>query len=94
MSKLNSNDTVQPTEQVFFEDCLLCKATKFPHKEKSQKLINEEKASGMRKGVIHSDLMGPMKVKSISGSRYVLTYICSHTEFSYVYLLEHKSERS
>ena len=93
MSKLKSSDTEQPTERVFCEDCQLCKAKKLPHKTKSQSIINEEKISGIRKGVIHSDLMGPMKIKSLSGSRYVLTYICGHTEFSFVYLLKSKSEQ-
>ena len=35
-----------------------------------------------------------MRNKSLSGCSYVLTYICSHTEDSFVYLLKSKSEQS
>ena len=74
------------------EECQLGKAKKLPHREKEQQIINEERASGSRKGVIHSDLMGPVK-SSLGGCQYVLTYICSQTEYSTVYLLKNKSEQ-
>lgn len=93
MNKLHKNFGKSKTNH-FCEECHLCKSKKFPHKEKSQKLIDEEKNSGMKEGVIHSDLMGPMRKNSMSGCRYVLTYICGHTEYSYVYLLKSKSEQA
>ena len=37
--------------------------------------------------------MGPIKA-SIGGCRYVLTFLCSQTEYSFVYLLKNKSEQS
>ncbi len=37
--------------------------------------------------------MGPIK-SSLGGCRYILTYICSHIEYSDVYLLKHKSEQA
>jgi hypothetical protein len=80
-------------EKQFCEDCHLCKATKLSHTSKTQDQIDNERLIGIRKGVIHSDLMGPMNQVSQSGCKYVLTYICSHTEYSYVYLLKHKSEQ-
>ena len=52
-----------------------------------------ERASGLRKGVNYSDLMGPIE-SSPGGCQYVLTYICSHIEYSTVYLLKHKSEQA
>lgn len=94
MDKLKPTDIKISPNKEFCEECQLCKAHKLPHKRKSQEKIDEERRTGIRKGVIHSDLMGPMKTKSLSGCRYILTYICSHTEFSYVYLLKHKSEQS
>ena len=93
MNKLDFGDMKIKHNECFCEDCSLCKATKLPHKEKPQKEIDEERNKGLRKGVIHSDLMGPMRTNSLSECRYVLTYICSHTEYSYVYLLKSKSVR-
>lgn len=77
----------------FCEDCQISKATKLPHKAKDQEQIDLERASGLRKGFFHSDLMGPLE-SSLGGCRYILTYICSHTEYSNVYLLKHKSEQA
>ncbi len=88
MSKLNES---LPTKEVFCEECHLNKAKKLPHRAKSQHKINEERIAGSR-NAIHSDLMGPIK-SSLGGCRYVLTYICSKTEYSFVYLLKNKHEQ-
>ena len=95
MSELKSSDIEfsQNQNEEFCDDCHLSKAKKKPHIVKSQNAIDDERKSGVREGVIHSDLMGAMKIKTLSGCRYVLTYICSHTEFSYVYLMKQKSEQ-
>ena len=100
MRKLESCDIKLNHNEIFCEDCHLCKAKKLVHKIKPQSVINEERTNGVRKGVIHSDIMGPIKKQSLwdfmklqSGCRYVLTYICSHTEYSFVYLLKNKSEQ-
>ncbi len=93
MNKLIPENAELKHGKPFCEDCHLCKAKKLPHKEKPQKCVDEEKRTGTRKGVIHSDLMGPIKNTSLGGCRYVLTYICAQTEYSYVYLLKNKSEQ-
>jgi hypothetical protein len=36
--------------------------------------------------------MGPMRTKSIGA--YILTYICSQTEYSFTYFLKNKSEHT
>ena len=66
MRKLDSSDFKLNANKTFCEDCHLCKATKLPHYEKPQNIINEERENGSRRGVIHSDMMGPMKTTSIS----------------------------
>ena len=95
MRKLESCDFKIKHNEIFCEDCHICKAKKLVHKIKPQSVINEERTNGVRKGVIHSDIMGPIKKKSlqICWCRYVLTYICSHTEYSFIYLLKNKSEQ-
>ena len=71
----------------FCKACALGKSTKLPHKT-----IPKDKESNDI--IIHSDLMGPMRTESLgSRSKYVLTYLCSKTEYSYVYLLRSKSEQ-
>ncbi len=94
MNKLNPIDVEILNNETTCEACCLCKARKQPHIKKDQARIDEERLAGLKIGVIHSDLMGPMKTKTLSGCRYVLTYICSNTEYSYVYLLKSKNEQS
>ena len=43
-------------------------------------------------GLIHSDIIGPMPINSIIGSRYVLTFIDDLSIFTWVYFLKKKSE--
>ena len=93
MTKLEASDIRISQTGEFCEECTIAKATKQPHKKKEQEKIEEERVSGLKKGVIHSDLMGPIEA-SLGGCRYILTYICSKTEYSTVYLLKEKSEQA
>ena len=43
-------------------------------------------------GLIHSNISGPMPTTSMSGSRYVLTFIDDLSRFTWVYFLQKKSE--
>ena len=72
MNKLEASYIKINQNGEFCEDCQIDKATKLPHQAKNQEQIDEERASGLRKGVIHSDLMGPVE-SSLGGCRYVLT---------------------
>ena len=42
---------------------------------------------------MHSDLVGPMHTKSIGDKRYMVTYLCSRTEYSFVFYLKTKDEQ-
>ena len=42
--------------------------------------------------LVHSDLMGPFLVLSMSKARYVLSFIDDYTRFTWVYFLKLKSE--
>jgi hypothetical protein len=42
--------------------------------------------------LLHSDLCGPFPVKSITGSRYILTFIDDYTSYCWVFFLAAKSE--
>ena len=69
----------------FCESCALGKATKLPHK-------TIEKTDG-KGDAIHSDIVGPIRTMSIGQKRYILTYLCSRTEYSFVYFLKSKAEQ-
>ena len=42
--------------------------------------------------IVNSDLMGPMEVPPISGSRYVLLFIDDRSHYKHCYILKKKSE--
>jgi hypothetical protein len=86
MKKLKSEENVinEKLTNEFCKDCALGKSKKLPHQtvENPSDLI-----------IIHSDLAGPMKTESIGRKRYMLTYICNQTEYSFVYFLSTKDEQ-
>ena len=89
MKKLKAEDIElhqEKDDDGFCEGCALGKAKKSPHKT----IEREEKSEHV---TIHSDLVGPMKTTSIGGKKYILTYLCSKTEFSFVYYLRSKDEQ-
>ena len=74
-------------ERILLYTSALCKQTKQPHK-------SEEKDKSNSLVTVHSDLMGPMRTKSlVSKSQYIVTYLCNKTEYSFVYLMKDKSEQ-
>ena len=74
--------------QEFCESCALSKQTKLPHK--TNELTNKKE----NHVTIHSDLMRPMRTKTLgSNCSYVVTYLCSKTQYSFVYLLKNKSDQ-
>ena len=90
MKKIRAEDlefNKNRTNSDFCETCTLGKQTKMPHNsvEKFERNPNYI--------VIHSDIVGPMQTLSIGLKKYVLTYLCGFTEYSFVYLLKNKSEQ-
>ncbi len=81
------------TSVVSSESDALCKATALPHHSKSLEEKFVEKNEMVKKGVVHSDLMGPIRIASKSGFRWILTYMCEQSEYSYVFLLKQKNEQ-
>jgi len=56
-----------------------------PHKTKEDRTTD--------KIIIHSDLGGPMKTESYGKKKYMATYICNQTEYSFVYFIRTKDEQ-
>lgn len=70
-------------------DCEVCIESKsvqlpFPTGEKNESLEILE--------IVHSDVCGPMKVKSPGNARYFITFIDERTRYRKVYFLKNKNE--
>lgn len=61
--------------------CVLGKEQSFPYKATNKRAENVLE-------LIHSDVCGPMEVKSIGGARYFLTFVDDHSCELFVYILE------
>lgn len=68
------------------EGCLMGKQNRHPFPKKS---LSE---SSQPLDIIHSDVCGPMKVASIGGSRYFITFIDDYTKYFSVYMMKNKDE--
>ena len=66
------------------EDCLSGKMTRLPF-PKGQRAIDLLE-------VIHSDICGPINVKTQRGMMYFITFIDDYSRYGYVYLLSRKSD--
>ena len=73
-----------PKESFVCDACEHAKHTRVPYpslKLRSNKLFD----------VIHSDVWGPCEVYSISGHRWFVTFIDGFSRYTWLYLLNHKS---
>ena len=68
------------------EGCLMGKQNRLPFPKKSQS------KSSKPLDIIHSDVCGPIKVPSIGGSKYFITFIDDYTKYFTVYMMKHKDE--
>jgi hypothetical protein len=76
------------------ETCIMAKQTRlpFPSWPSDQPVNPEQSTDSAPLSLLHTDLMGPMPVPSVSGARYVLTVLDDATSLAIIALLEHKSE--
>ncbi|MCO5593247.1 hypothetical protein L7F22_047254 [Adiantum nelumboides] len=67
------------------EGCLLGKSTHKP-------VLRSHTRSTQLNQLVHSDLCGPMEIKSLTGSLYILTFIDDFCRYTTVYFLKLKSQ--
>jgi len=67
-------------------DCVKGKLSKLPFPAKSDAKSTE------LLGIVHSDLCGPMEVKSLGNNLYFMTFIDDKSGFCKIYFLKHKSD--
>ena len=65
------------------ENCLVEKITRKP--------FGKAKRAKFPLQLIHSDICGPMNVRTRIGASYFITFIDDFMRFGYVYLISHKS---
>jgi hypothetical protein len=75
-----------PQLQHSYEACLLGKQHRNPFPSASSTPTSRPLE------LIHSDLCGPLPQKSLTGSRYILTFTYDYSHYSWVYFLSAKSE--
>ncbi|GKC21658.1 retrovirus-related pol polyprotein from transposon TNT 1-94 [Tanacetum coccineum] len=66
--------------------CSLGKSKKHTHKPKSEDSIQKKLY------LLHMDLCGPMRIKSINGKKYTLVIIYDYSRFTWVIFLRSKDE--
>ena len=63
------------------------------HVEKTTRLpFGKAKRTTSQLQLIHSDIYGPMNVRTKHGAKYFITFIDDFIRFDHVYLISHKSE--
>lgn len=92
--EMKDKGIVKGMEKEIFErkevrDCDSCNIMKMTRKKFNKN--TREKAKDIL-AVVHSDLCGPIQVRSIDGAEYILTFVDDKSRKSDVYLLRHKSE--
>lgn len=85
LESMSTGMKLKNDENKLCEACLEGKMTKKPFKP-------SESVSTKPLRLIHSDVCGPMKVKSLGGSRYFVTFIDDYSRCSKVYFMMNKSE--
>jgi len=69
-----------------YEICQLGKQTRLPFP------INQSRRTSEKLQLIHSDVCGPMRTPTLSGSKYFVLFIDDLTRMCWVYFLRQKSE--
>ncbi|MCO5601028.1 hypothetical protein L7F22_055145 [Adiantum nelumboides] len=79
-----ANGNFRPVSIDLCEACIFGKMsrTKFPRSTHKTKKPLE---------VVHSDVFGPLPVKSLTGNSYVLIFLDDYSKYTIIYFLKHKS---
>ena len=74
-------------DQCIYEACLYGKMARRPFPT----LLATSRAAAVL-DIVHSDIMGPMEVPSISGARFILLFVDDRTRYKHCYILKRKSD--
>ncbi|EOY16728.1 Uncharacterized protein TCM_035607 [Theobroma cacao] len=91
LNLVSSNELVEGLPQITKLDklCSICQFRK--HTRKSFPIVSSWKVI-MKLEPVHTDISGPMKTPSLSGSKYYILFIDDITSYCWVYFMKQKSE--
>nr|GEX54097.1 putative ribonuclease H-like domain-containing protein [Tanacetum cinerariifolium] len=91
---LVKNNLVQGLPKMKFEKDHLCSAYEQGKIHQKHHKSKTDFASNKPLYLLHIDLCGPMRVKSINGKRYVLVVVDDYSWYTWVFFLHYKDEAS
>lgn len=74
------------TEMLNCPGCIIGKGHRKPFPK------NKSRTSSRLLQLVHTDVMGPFEIRTLGGSRYVITFIDDFSKCCYLYLMKSKSE--
>nr|GEY21655.1 retrovirus-related Pol polyprotein from transposon TNT 1-94 [Tanacetum cinerariifolium] len=77
-----------------FEKDHLCSACKMGKSKKKSQKPKSEDTNQEKLYLLHTDLCGPMRVKSVNGKKYILVIVDDYSRFTWVKCLRSKDEAS
>ena len=90
-SRIKLIQTIVPSISCIQESiCLICPLAK---QSKLPFLVSSSFSTSIFE-LLHCNVWGPMAINSISGSKFFLTIVNDYTRFTWVHLMQHKSQTS
>jgi len=91
-SRIGSQDVVKGIPKLKFEKDHICEACQFEKQTKTSFNLIKDIISTCPLGLMHMDLFGPTRTKSLGGTCYVYVLIDDYSRYIWVFFLEHKDE--
>jgi len=92
LSRINNKEVVKGIPYLKFEKDRICDACQLRKQTKSSFKTIKDIMTSRPLELIYMDLFGPIKIKSLSGNRFVFILVDDFSHFTWVFFLEHKDQ--
>ena len=92
LSRINSKESVKGIPYLKFEKDRICDACQLGKQIKSSFKLIKDIMTSRPLELIHMDLFGPTKTKSLNENRYVFILVDDFSCFTWIFFLEHKDQ--
>ena len=92
LSTLNNKEMVKCISYLKFEKDRICDACQLGKQIKSSFKSIKDIMTSRPSELIHIDLFGPTKTKSLSGNRFAFVLVDDFSRFTWIFFLEHKNQ--